>query len=141
VNDLFLGLIALGVMVMAIIQVAAIVFAARAARRVGDAVARLEDDVRPIVANLKSMSDDAARATAVAAAQIDRAEKMIGDLSKRLDDTLTLVQNSIVRPAREGFAILQTLKAAFSAFRSERSRDQGRNRPGNAEDEDALFIG
>ena len=41
-TDVFLGLIALAVIVMAAIQVAAIVFAARAARQVGDAVSRLE---------------------------------------------------------------------------------------------------
>ena len=63
-SDVFLGVIAAAVAVMAIIQVAAIVVAMRAARRVGDAVSRLETDVRPIVANLKSMSADAARAAA-----------------------------------------------------------------------------
>ena len=50
----FLGIIAVAVLVMAIIQVAAIVFAARAARSVGEAVSRFEQDVRPIVANLQT---------------------------------------------------------------------------------------
>jgi len=141
VTDLFLGVIALAVLVMAIIQVAAIVFAARAARRVGEAVARLEHDVRPIVTNLQSISADAARATAIAAAQVDRAERVIGDLSQRLDETMTLVQKSIMTPAREGFAILQALKAAFGAFRSGAPHDATRKRPTAAEEEDALFIG
>jgi len=56
VTDLFLGIIAAAVLVMAVIQVAALVLAARAARRVGEAMARLEEDVRPIVANLTTVS-------------------------------------------------------------------------------------
>lgn len=137
-NDVLLGLIALGVLVMAIIQVAAIVFAARAARRVGDAVSRFEDDVRPIVKNLQVMSAEAARATSAAAAQVDRAERMLGDLTVRMDETLTAVQQTILAPARDGLAVLHGIRAALSALRS---RDVRRSRPSHAEEEDALFIG
>src|SRR5687767_14758010 len=98
---------------MAIIQVAAIVFAARAARRVGDAVSRLEDDVRPIVANLKAMSADAARATSLAATQVQKAEQMLGDLSRRVDDTVATLQHTILAPARDGLAVLHGIKAAL----------------------------
>ena len=77
VNDVFLGTIAAAVLVMAVIQVAAIVLAARAARRVGDAMARLEQDVRPIVANLQAVSSDAARAAGLAVAQVERADQLL----------------------------------------------------------------
>lgn len=137
-TDLFLGIIALAVLVMAIIQVAAIVFAARAARRVGDAVSRLEDDVKPIVRNLQAMSAEAARATAAAAAQVDRAEQMLGDLSRRVDETLSALQNTILTPARDGLAVLHGIRAAIAAFRS---GEASRTRPSHAEEEDALFIG
>ena len=70
-TELFLGVIAAAVLIMAIIQVAAIVFALRAARRVDDAVSRFEQHVQPIVANLQSISTDAARATSVASAQVE----------------------------------------------------------------------
>ena len=76
-NDVFLGTIAVAVLVMAVIQVAAVVLAARAARRVGDAMARLEQDVRPIVANLQAMSSDAARAAGLAVAQVERADQLL----------------------------------------------------------------
>jgi hypothetical protein len=56
VNDLFLGLIAAAVTIMAAIQVAAVVFAMRAAARVGEAVSRFEQQVKPIVANLHAVS-------------------------------------------------------------------------------------
>jgi hypothetical protein len=138
VTDVFLGVIALAVLVMAIIQVAAIVFAARAARRVGDAVSRLEDDVRPIVANLKAMSADAARATSSAATQVQKAEQMLGDLSRRVDDTVATLQHTILAPARDGLAVLHGIKAALAAFRSS---ETGGTRAPHPEEEDALFIG
>lgn len=137
-TDVFLGIIALAVLVMAIIQVAVIVFATRAARRVGDVVSRFEDDVRPIMRNLEVMSAEAARATSAAAAQVERAERMLGDLSRRVDDTLATLQNTILAPARDGLAVLNGIKAALATFRS---GDAPRSRPSHAEEEDALFIG
>ena len=137
-TDLFLGIIAVAVLVMATIQVAAVVFAARAARRVGDVVSRLEDDVRPIVRNLQVMSAEAARATTAAAAQVDRAEKILADLSRRADETLAALQSTILAPARDGLAILHGIKAALATLRSPGAP---RTRPTHAEEDDALFIG
>jgi hypothetical protein len=138
-NDIFLGLIALGVLVMASIQVGAIVFAVRAARRVEGAIGQLQQDVRPIVQNLQTMSADAARVTSKAAAQVDRLEKIIGDLSATIDQTATAVQDTILRPVREGMAIFEGIKAAFSVFRSKPRESQARRQ--TTEEEDALFIG
>jgi hypothetical protein len=138
-NDIFLGLIALGVLVMASIQVGAIVFALRAARRVEGAIGQLQQDVRPIVANLQTMSADAARVTSKAAAQVDRLEQVIGALTVRIDQTAAAVHDTIVRPVREGMAILDGIRAAFSVFRSKPRESRGRRQ--TAEEEDALFIG
>ena len=138
-NDVFLGVIATAVAVMAVIQVAAIVVAMRAARRVGDAVSRLETDVRPIVANLKSMSADAARAANIASEQAQRAEQLIGDLTSRVNDTVAAVEETVARPVREAYAMLQGLMGAVAAFR-ERPRTPARQGAGS-EEEDSLFIG
>ncbi len=144
-TDVFLGIIAFAVLVMAIIQVAAIVFAAKAARRVGEAVThvgeavkRLESDVRPIIANLQHITTEVARTSSTVAHQAERAEHVLGEFSRRVDDTLTSLQHTIMAPAREGLAILHGIKAAFASFRS---NDPGRTRGAHAEDEDALFIG
>lgn len=146
-TDLFLGIIAGAVLVMAIIQVAAIVFAARAARSVGEAVSRLERDVRPLVANLQTMSADAARATAAATAQIERAQKTVDGLLNRVDAaaerverTLQAIQDGIMVPAREGFAFLQAIRSIFSTG-PKASRGTSRSRHSTTDDEDALFIG
>jgi hypothetical protein len=138
VNDVFLGVIAVAVAVMAVMQVAALVIAMRAAGRVGAAVTRFEDDIRPIVANLKAMSADAARTASIASAQAQRAEQLIGDLTTRVNETVAAVEASVVAPAREAYAMVQGLMAAFGAFR-QGPPSSGRRRA--SEEEDALFIG
>ena len=138
-NDVYLAVIAVAVAVMAVIQVAAIVVAMRAARRVGDAVSRLEGDLRPIVANLKSMSADAARTASIASAQAQRAEQLIGDLTARVNSTVAVVEETVIGPAREAYAVVQGLMAAVGAFR-QGAQSPGR-RPVSTEEEDSLFIG
>lgn len=145
-NDLFLGIIAVAVVVMAIVQVAAIVFAARAARSVGEAVSRLERDMQPIVANLRTMSADVARATTAATVQVERMQKTldvvldrVDTASARVDQTLQAIQIGILAPAREGFSILQAIKSFFAPSRRPSRGPRQRAAPGD--DEDALFIG
>ena len=138
-TDVFLGIIALAVLVMAVIQVAAVVFAARAARRVDRLADRLEQDLRPIVSNLQALTAEAARASALAVVQVERADRMFTDLGVRVEQILASVQDSLIAPARDGFAWLAGVKAALSAFRELR---QGNGpRPAAVDEEDALFIG
>ena len=140
VNDVFLGTIAAAVLVMAVIQVAAMVLAARAARRVGDAMARLEQDVRPIVANLQAMSSDAARAAGLAAAQVERADQLLAGLRERIDETVQSVQETLLKPLRDAMMMVEALKDAFFGGRDRPRSAESRKRQ-SAEEEDALFIG
>lgn len=64
-SDVFLGVIAAAVLVMAAIQVAAVVVAARLAHRLDRFADRLEQEIRPVVASLQALTEDAARATSV----------------------------------------------------------------------------
>jgi hypothetical protein len=139
VNELFLGIIALAVAVMAAIQVGAIVVASRLAKRIDRLADQIERDVRPLFQNLQSMSADAARAAALAAAQVERADRLFVDLGQRVDVTLGILQQRVLTPAREGAALLAGLRAALDVFRTR--RDPRRRRPAVAEEEDALFIG
>ena len=138
-NDLYLGIIAAAVTAMTVIQLVAIVAAMRTARRVGDVVTRFEDDVRPIVSNLKSMSADAARTAGIASAQAQRAEQLISDLTARVNDAVAAVEATVVAPAREAYAMLQGLLAAFGAFRQ--NPPPPGSRPAASDEEDSLFIG
>src|SRR5262245_42587431 len=112
---------------MAIVQVAAIVFAARAARTLGETVSRFERDVRPIVTNLQALSAEAAKASAVASAQVERLQKSldlvldrVDTASARVEQTLQTIQDGILAPAREGFSLLQAIRSIFSSTRAPR---------------------
>src|SRR5262249_20409549 len=99
---------------MATIQVAAIVLAMSAARRIGRAAERLEKDLRPVVDNLHTMSAEAARAASLAAAQMDRADSLFASLSQRAEQVLSVIPGLL--GAGKGFAFLNGLRAAFSAL-------------------------
>lgn len=138
-TNVFLGLIALGVLIMATIQVALIVFAARAAKQVGDAVSRFEQNVRPIIANLETVSAEAVRATAAATAQVERAGRLVDDLVSRVDQTVKSAQQTILSPLRDAFGLLNVLRSIFGGSRDHDS--SRRKRPSPVDDEEALFIG
>jgi hypothetical protein len=138
VTNLFLGIIAVAVVVMAVIQVAAIVFAMSAARRIGQAADRIEQDLRPVVHNLRTISADAARAAGLAAMQMERADRLFGDLSRRAEQVMAAVPG-LLGPAGKGLAFLNGLKAALAAIQE--LRRTPRRGAAHPEDEDALFIG
>ena len=138
-NDVFLGVIAFAVLVMAAIQVGAVVAAARLAKRVDRLAAQIERDIRPVVQNLNAMTSEAARAAALATTQVERADQMFAELAHRVDFTLNALQTRVFGPAREGVALLAGLRAALAAFRD--LRESGRRRPSAVDEEDALFIG
>jgi hypothetical protein len=139
VSDVFLGVIAAAVLVMAVVQVAVVVMAARAAKSINRLTTQLEQDIRPLLVNLQAMTSEAARATAIAAAQVERVDRLFTDMSARLDQTLNSVQHAVVGATRGG-AWMAGIKAAFSALRDLRSAPR-RRRPASVEEEDALFIG
>lgn len=137
-TNVLLGIIAAAVLVMAIIQVAAIVFAMNAARRIGQVADRLEQDLRPVMSNLQTITQEAARATTLAAAQMERADRMFGDFSRRAEQVMSAIP-SLLTPAGKGFAFLNGIKAALAAIQELR-RSSGR-RAAHPDEEDALFIG
>jgi hypothetical protein len=138
VTDVWLGIIALAVLVMAVIQVAAIVFAMSAARRIGQVADRLEQNLNPVVSNLQSITSEAARMTTLAAAQVERADRMFTDLGRRAEQVMAAVP-TLLGPAGKGLAFLNGIKAALAAIHElRRSSRRGAAHP---DDEDALFIG
>jgi len=138
VTNVWLGIIAVAVLVMAVIQVAAIVFAMSAARRIGQVADRLEQNLNPVVSNLQTITSEAARMTTLAAAQVERADRMFADLSRRADQVMAAVP-TLLGPAGKGLAFLNGIKAALAAIHElRRSSRRGAAHP---DDEDALFIG
>ena len=137
-TNVLLGIIAFGVLVMAVIQVAAIVFAMSAARRIGRVADRLERDLSPVVSNLQAITSEAARVTALAAAQMERTDRLFADLSRRAEQVMAAVP-ALLGPAGKGFAFLNGIKAAVAAIYE--LRRSSRRGPAHPDEEDALFIG
>jgi ABC-type transporter Mla subunit MlaD len=141
-GELFLGIIAFAVMIMALIQVGAIFAGIRLARRVDQIATQLDQEIKPLIANLTTLSSEASRAAALAAKQAERLDHVFGELVQRVDVTLAAAQEFVTGPARQGMAIMTGVKAVIDTFRAlrEASRRRAPARPA-VDEEESLFIG
>jgi hypothetical protein len=137
-SQVFLAIIAASTALMALIQIGAVVVLARVAMQVRDIVATLQQDIRPLIGRANALADEAQKTATLATAQAQKIDRMVTDLTRRVDETSAVVQEAILTPAREGMALVAALKAGLGALRGFRDL---RGRDGRMEDEDALFIG
>jgi hypothetical protein len=137
-NPIFLGVIALATLIMALIQVGAIVFVARLGRQMQQLATTVQQDIRPLIARANAIAEEASKTAALATAQAQKIDRLVTDLTRRADETTAIVQQAIIAPAREGLALVAAFKAGLGALRSMRD---ARARSAGVEDEDALFIG
>jgi len=135
VSDWPLVVIAVAVAVMAIVQVAVLVVAARLAQQATRTLAQLQSEIKPILEKATRLSEDATRVSALAIRQVERVDELVTMTTRRVDDTLTVVQGAIIEPVRQGAAVVAAVKAAASVFRGWRQRRATR------EDDEALFVG
>ena len=140
-TNMWLAIIAVSTLVMAVIQVGAILGALIAARRVQAQVTRVEQrldqQVQPLIDRINVIGADAARISALAVQQAEKADVAFSSATQRVDQTLAVVQNAVVAPAREGMALAAALRAAVGSI-----KNGVRRRPRAAgEEDDALFIG
>jgi hypothetical protein len=137
-SETFLGVIAAATLLMAFIQLGAIVAILRVAKQAQQTIAEVQRDVRPLIEKATAVADEAARTVTIATAQAQKIDRLLTDLAVRVDQTAGVVQQAIITPAREGLAIVAALKAGFGALRGFRERPRhGRA----ADEEDPLFIG
>jgi hypothetical protein len=141
-GELFLGIIAFAVVVMAAIQVAAIFAGIRLARRVDELATQIDRDIKPLIANLSALTSEAARAASLAAKQAERLDRVFGEMVERVDKTLDAAHQFVTGPARQGMAIMAGVKAVIDSFRGIREASRRRHAPRPAMDEEeSLFIG
>jgi len=135
--EVLLGLIAVATLAMAAVQVGLVIVAVRLARQVQDLRASLDGEIRPLILNLSAASNNVVRVTELAVMQVQRVDRLFGDLAHRVDDATRLVQSTLLAPLREGRALLAAVGAALGAMRDMRPI---REEPLPADD-DPLFIG
>jgi Holliday junction resolvasome RuvABC ATP-dependent DNA helicase subunit len=138
-SNAFLGMIAGATLLMALIQIGAIIAALRLARQAQQLMASVQNDVKPLVARAHALADEASRTVALATAQAQKVDRLVTDLSRRVEETAAVVQQAIVTPAREGLAIMAAVKAGLAALRGLRDLRPRQGR--HADEEDPLFIG
>lgn len=143
-NDWFLGIIAISVLVMAILQLGAVIVLARAAKRVIGVTEDLQREIKPLAAKVhgiadkaSAIADEAQRAAALATRQVERIDVMVADLTRRVHDTAAVVQALVTGPVKHGSAVLAGLRAVIAALLTTPPR-QAADRD---EEEDALFVG
>jgi len=141
VSDLFLGIIAISVLVMALIQVGALLAAFRVAKRVEETSRRIETDIKPLVANLTEVTTELSRTAAMATRQVERVDHLFGDMVLRVDQTLAVAQQFVRGPAKNGLAILSGVQAAVSAVKGIREASRRRRKVTPGVEDDSLFIG
>ena len=139
-STLFLGTIALSVLVMATVQVGMIIYGARLAQRVNRLVDQVEKEIKPALTRVNAVSGDVNRVTTLAVAQLERVDQLFAQFADRFDHLMSVAQD-VVAPVRQGAALLQGMRAALVALRGV----AGGGPPGAAEragdDDEALFIG
>lgn len=138
-SDVFLGVIAAATLVMALIQVGAIIAALRLSRQAQQVLQSVQQEVRPLIARAQTIAEEASHTVAIATAQAQKLDRLITDLSQRVDETASVVQEAIITPAREGLAVFAAVKAGLAALRG--LRDMRPRNGRHAEEEDPLFIG
>jgi hypothetical protein len=137
--EVFLGVIALATLTMAAIQVGLIVYGWSVARRVERMLSQVEQNMAPLADSINAIARDAAHISAMAAGQVERVDRLVNDVTSRIEHTAATVQDTILKPLRDGAALMAGVKAALQVVRELTNRSGGgRSR---TDEEDALFIG
>lgn len=135
-NEVWLAIIALSLLVMAVIQIGVLISLLKVSRQAAAATSELRREVTPLIIKMNKVADDAGRLSALALTQMERVDLLVDTTVQRLDDTMSTVQSAIISPVRQGAAVMAGLKAAMAVFRARQDRSRYRH-----DDEDALFIG
>ncbi|MFI5177723.1 MAG: hypothetical protein ACHQO8_04135 [Vicinamibacterales bacterium] len=136
-TPVYLAAMAVSLVIMTSLHLAAVVVAMRLARQTAQALRDFQREVTPLVEKAHRIADDAARTTALAAAQAERIDQFLRTTTDRVDEALGLVHGAITGPLRQGSVWLAVAQAALALF----SGRGNRRRPSGRDDEDALFGG
>ena len=124
-GELFLGIIAFAVMIMALIQVMpSLPGSASQARRPNRHAARSGNQAADRQPDGAFERSGARRGTA--AKQAERLDRVFGELVQRVDETLAAAQEFVTGPARQGMAIMAGVKAVIDSFRGMREASRRR---------------
>jgi hypothetical protein len=134
-GEVFLGVIALATLASAVLQIAVVIAAGRASKRLETLMRSVEHDLKPVFAHMNAIGRDVSRTASLASAQVERVDQLFAELAERVDHSLDVVQTTVTAPVREGTAVLAGARAVLGALLDFRARSRGRS-----DEEDVLFI-
>jgi hypothetical protein len=138
-TEVFLGVIALATFTMAAIQLGVLIYALMVARRLLHVLDRIEPQVQPLVESINAIARDASRISSLAAGQVQRVDGLLTELTDRIEQTAVTLQDAVLKPIREGTALLAGVRAVLEVFREVRKRPADGKARGD--EDDPLFIG
>jgi len=132
----WLGVMAASLAIMTALQCVVALTVIKAARESAEALRGVQRDLKPLLDKAHRIADDAARTTAIAAAQAQRLSELVSVTTDRVDETLGLVHGAINGPLRQGSIVAAVARAVMAIWngRTERRRH-------NRDDDDAMFVG
>jgi uncharacterized protein YoxC len=131
-----LATIAVMMIVMTVTQVAVLLRIARLAQQAANATEELRRELHPLLAKAHRIADDAARATSLAAGQVERLDRLITTTADRVDDMMQTIHSAVVEPLKHGSFVGTVLRAVLAVF----AKRRGPGQP-SREDEDGMFVG
>jgi hypothetical protein len=141
----FLGVIALALVVQAGFLVALALAGLRLARRLDALQAQLDGQIAPALKGVERISRNAAEISDLATVQARRLDLLLADTIEKVEDTAAVVQRHVIRPLRplvRLFAVLKGLQRGVDVFFELERRERG---PAptprrHSEDDEHLFI-
>ncbi len=128
---IWLGVMAIALTLMAVIQIAVLLAGFRLMRELAATVQDLRRELRPLIDKVHLIVDDAGRATTLATAQMERLDQFVSATTARVNETLEIVQGLMSGPVRQGAAVVMGIRAVIEAFRHwQRRNDQPRDEEG-----------
>ena len=76
-------------------------------------------------------------ATALAAAEMERVDRIMASVAVRVEETVEVIQGALVGPLKQGAAIVTAVRAALSLLRDW----QRRPRHAREDHDEAMFVG
>jgi hypothetical protein len=114
----YLGVIALSTLLMAIAQLATLVFVVFWMKHISERVDQVEHATRPLLDEVQAMTRETTHAVHAARVRVERAGDAVAELLDRSVDTLGSVQLLVGRPARQGAALVAGARAMVHSLRN-----------------------
>ena len=137
----WLGVIAIAVSLMALIQIVVLIGLARLAFQAVAGVRDLRKEIRPLIDKVNRIADDVNRISGIAVAQAERVQTLMNDTASRIDDTLGAARRVVMGPIRQGSAVMAAVRAIFSSLRGTKAGPARPSHHPHHDDEDPLFVG